>query len=61
MPKTPKRPRDLNQWEKRMVDLATMDEAEREAARKAAGATAKKAKGGKTRATRQTPGNRGSD
>ena len=23
MPKTPKRPRDLNQWAKRMVDLAT--------------------------------------
>jgi hypothetical protein len=23
MPKTPKRPRDLNQWAKRMVDIAT--------------------------------------
>ena len=26
MSKTPKRPRDLNQWAKRMVDLATGDE-----------------------------------
>jgi hypothetical protein len=23
MPKVPKRPRDLNQWAKRMVDIAT--------------------------------------
>jgi len=29
--KTPKRPRDLNQWAKRMVDIATMDEQERQA------------------------------
>lgn len=28
--KHPKRPRDLNQWAKRMVDLATGDEAEEE-------------------------------
>jgi hypothetical protein len=27
MPKTPKRPRDVNQWAKRMVDLATGDAA----------------------------------
>jgi hypothetical protein len=29
--KQPKRPRDLNQWAKRMVDLATMDDQERAA------------------------------
>jgi hypothetical protein len=29
MTKTSKRPRDLNQWAKRMVDIATMDDAER--------------------------------
>jgi hypothetical protein len=28
-PKHPKRPRDLNQWAKRVVDLATMDDKER--------------------------------
>jgi hypothetical protein len=27
--KTPKRPRDLNQWAKSIVNLATMDEHER--------------------------------
>jgi len=27
-PNHPKRPRDLNQWAKRMVDMATMDEEE---------------------------------
>jgi hypothetical protein len=27
--KHPKRPRDLNQWAKRTVDLATVDETER--------------------------------
>lgn len=29
MTKHPKRPRDLNQWAKRMVDLATMDDEDR--------------------------------
>jgi hypothetical protein len=32
--KTPKRPRDMNQWTKRMVDIATMDETELAALRK---------------------------
>jgi hypothetical protein len=30
MTNTPKRPRDLNQWAKRMVDLATGDVSDRE-------------------------------
>ncbi len=30
MPKTPKRPRDLNQWAKRMVDIATGEVDDRE-------------------------------
>ena len=29
MPKTPKRPRDLNQWAKRMVDIATGEATDR--------------------------------
>ena len=29
MSQQPKRPRDLNQWAKQMVDLATMDDKER--------------------------------
>jgi hypothetical protein len=31
MTKHPKRPRDLNQWAKHMVDLVTVDEDERRA------------------------------
>lgn len=30
MPRTPKRPRDLNQWAKRMVDIATGEANDRE-------------------------------
>jgi len=30
MTKTPKRPRDLNQWAKRMVDIATGEASDRE-------------------------------
>jgi hypothetical protein len=30
MPKAPKRPRDLNQWAKRMVDIATGEATDRE-------------------------------
>ena len=30
MPKAPKRPRDLNQWAKRMVDIATGEASDRE-------------------------------
>jgi hypothetical protein len=30
MPKAPKRPRDLNQWAKRMVDIATGEVIDRE-------------------------------
>jgi phage gp16-like protein len=30
MSKTPKRPRDLNQWAKRMVDIATGEASDRE-------------------------------
>ena len=56
MTKTPKRPRDINQWAKRMVDLATMDESEREALT----AKAKKAERSKTKESPQrTPGKRG--
>ena len=32
MPKAPKRPRDLNQWAKRMVDIATGEVDDREQA-----------------------------
>ena len=34
MPKTPKRPRDLNQWAKRMVDIATGEAIDREPTRR---------------------------
>ncbi len=30
MPKLPKRPRDLNQWAKRMVNIATRETSDRE-------------------------------
>jgi hypothetical protein len=33
MTKTPKRPRDLNQWAKRMVDIATGEVTDREPTR----------------------------
>lgn len=54
MTKTPRRPRDLNQWAKRMVDIATMDEAERAVVE----TKAKKKKSDESRA--HTPGRRGS-
>jgi 1,2-phenylacetyl-CoA epoxidase PaaB subunit len=40
--KHPKRPRDLNQWAKRVVDIATMDEDERAALQKKLAAKTKK-------------------
>jgi hypothetical protein len=50
--KHPKRPRDMNQWAKRMVELATGQTEDRQPApeRSASGA-----KGGLRRATRMTP------
>jgi hypothetical protein len=48
-----KRPRDPNQWAKRMVDLATMDEAELAKLRE------KQFKRGKAKKS-HTPGKRGS-
>ena len=53
--KTPKRPRDVNQWAKRMVDLATMDEAELAALKEK---RKREAPPGKHQP--QTPGKRGS-
>jgi hypothetical protein len=63
MPKTPKRPRDLNQWAKRMVDIATGEATDRsptpEELGKSAAAIARGkaggAKGGKARALTLTP------
>ena len=51
--KHPKRPRDLNQWAKQMVDVATMDETELAALKKKLAAEAKPKKG-------QKPGKRSS-
>ena len=50
--KHPKRPRDMNQWAKRIVDLATGQAADHEAAPERA---ASGAKGGLRRAARMTP------
>jgi hypothetical protein len=50
--KPPKRPRDLNQWAKRMVDLATMDEHELATLRE------RLAKKEKPKRPRQRPGKR---
>src|SRR5918993_3073913 len=52
--KLPKRPRDLNQWAKHMVDLATMDEDERRELEKR-----REAKSEKADKPRQSPGKRG--
>ena len=61
--KHPKRPRDLNQWAKRMVDIATGDESDRaptpeeQGKDPAAVALGRKGglKGGKARAASMTP------
>ena len=63
MPKAPKRPRDLNQWAKRMVDIATGDVSDRGATPEeqgkdpAAVALGRKGglKGGKARAETMSP------
>jgi hypothetical protein len=57
MTKTPKRPRDLNQWAKRMVDLATGDIEEASPEQKEVSALARKGglKGGRARANSLTP------
>jgi len=52
-----KRPRDLNQWAKRMVDIATMDEQERSKLIETLKHDAKD----RPKPRHQTPGNRGSD
>ncbi len=52
MTKTPQRPRDVNQWAKRMVDIATVDDAERKEIEE----KAKKPKDGKFHKAPQTPG-----
>jgi hypothetical protein len=54
MSKTPNRPRDLNQWAKRMVDIATGGISENDSSTSVARA-ASGAKGGHVRATRMTP------
>jgi hypothetical protein len=60
MPKHPKRPRDLNQWAKHMVDIATgqaKDNSPSEAKNPAAVALGRLGglKGGKARAAKLTP------
>ena len=63
MPKTPKRPRDLNQWAKRMVDIATGEAStsertpEEQGKDPAAVALGRKGglKGGKARSASMTP------
>jgi len=63
MTKAPKRPRDLNQWAKRMVDIATGEASDREPTPEeqgkdpAAVALGRKGglKGGKARAAGMTP------
>jgi hypothetical protein len=57
--KTPKRPRDLNQWAKRMVDIATGEVSDRELTPEERGidpaASAMGKKGGPARAASLTP------
>jgi hypothetical protein len=53
--KQPKRPRDLNQWAKRMVDLATGEVEEREPTAKETRAQKGGVKGGPSRAHALTP------
>jgi hypothetical protein len=58
MPKNPKRPRDLNQWAKHMVDLATGVIQESELPKESAAAELGRRGGkigGKVRAERMTP------
>jgi hypothetical protein len=59
MPKTPKRPRDLNQWAKRMVDIATGEAEDRERTPEERGvdpaASAMGKKGGPARAASLSP------
>jgi len=58
MTKTPKRPRDLNQWAKRMVDIATGEASDRELTPEERGvdpaASAMGKKGGPARAASMT-------
>jgi hypothetical protein len=60
MIKTPKRPRNLNQWAKRMVDIATGQVEDREATPEERGidpaASAMGRKGGPARAASMTSG-----
>jgi hypothetical protein len=55
----PKRPRDLNQWAKRMVDIATGEASDRELTAEERGvdpaASAMGKKGGAARAAKMTP------
>ena len=59
MTKAPKRPRDLNQWAKAMVDIATGEASDREPTPEERGvdpvASAMGKKGGTARATSMTP------
>jgi hypothetical protein len=63
MTKTPKRPRDLNQWAKRMLDIATGEASDREPTPEEQGKDAKAVargkagghKGGLSRAATLTP------
>ena len=58
-PKPPKRPRDLNQWAKRMVDVATGEASDREPTPEEQGkkaiAVTSGARGGKIRAAKMSP------
>jgi hypothetical protein len=59
--KHPKRPRDLNQWAKRMVDLATGNVAEPDEGKDAAAVALGRRgglKGGKARAAKMSPARR---
>jgi hypothetical protein len=56
--KHPKRPRDLNQWAKRMVDIATGEVEERPPTAKQARARKGGAKGGPARAKALPPAQR---
>ncbi len=53
--KHPKRPRDLNQWAKHMVDLATGEASEKEPTATEVRASKGGAKGGPARAAALTP------
>jgi hypothetical protein len=59
MTKAPKRPRDLNQWAKRMVDIATGEVSDREPTPEERGvdpaASAMGKKGGPARSASMTP------